>query len=228
MSRQILVDFDIMGFTIYQGYGLTESSPVLTCNFPGENRYGSVGKPLAGVEIKIAGPEAEGEILARGPNIMMGYHKRQDLTAEVLDAEGWLHTGDIGHLDKEGYLYITGRAKDVIVTAAGMKVFPEEIEQLMKNIPAFKESAVLGITVKKGVLKESEEVAGVIVPNEGYSNQDIHHAIDQLNHRLPLHKRIVKVLIRKEELQKTRLLKVKKYIIRKELEHDIRSESLLN
>jgi long-chain acyl-CoA synthetase len=217
IDPELVKNFELLGFTILQGYGLTESSPVLTCCTLRENRVGSVGKPIPGVEIKIAGNEPVGEILAFGPNIMKGYYKRKDLTAEVIDQRGWLHTGDVGYLDEDGYLYITGRAKDVIVTASGVNVYPEEIEGLLGKIPLIKEACILGAKVKEGLRKGTEEVVAVVVPKEGVGEEEIKLAINELNSRLADYKRIARIIFRKEELPKTRLLKVKKYALRKEL-----------
>ncbi len=227
LDPQTIKNFDLMGFDIYQGYGLTESAPVLNVNYPGKNRIGSVGRPILGVEIKITGNGPIGEILASGPNLMLGYYKRKDLTDEVI-INGWLHTGDEGYLDEDGYLYITGRAKDIIVTGSGVNVYPEELEFLLKKIPAIKESCVLGDKVKEGVRKGNEEVLAVIVPNLEYLEKQgktddaaIHTAIERevsaLNKKVAHFKRIEKFIIRKEDLPKTRLQKVKRFELRKEL-----------
>ena len=222
MDKDVLLNFDLMGFPIYQGYGLTETSPILTLNhpkkgnIPASNRYGSVGTALPGVKLKVVGNESIGEILAYGPNVMKGYYKRQDLTDEVIDKDGWFHTGDLGYMDKDGFLFITGRAKDVIVTGSGVNVYPEEIEFMMKKIPAIKEAAILGSKIKEGIRKGMEEVLAVVVPNENVSDEAVNQAIKELNQKLADFKRIARVIIRKEELPKTRLLKIKKFLVRKE------------
>lgn len=115
-----------IGVRMYQGYGLTESSPVLCTNFPGHNKCGTVGLPFPGCTIKIS---PQGEILAQGPNIMRGYHKNEEATKKAIDTEGWLHTGDLGHIDEEGYLIVTGRLKEVMKTSGGKMVAPVPIEQ---------------------------------------------------------------------------------------------------
>jgi long-chain acyl-CoA synthetase len=114
-----------IGIPIYEGYGLTEASPVIACNYPGHRKLGTVGLVFVGVEVKIAD---DGEILARGPNIMKGYHNKPNETAEVIDKMGWLHTGDLGHIDNEGFIKITGRKKELFKTANGKYVAPVPIE----------------------------------------------------------------------------------------------------
>lgn len=214
MDIKVLKNFDLMGFPIVQGYGMTEAAPIITCNCLEVNRYGSVGKVVPGITVKI--DEKNGEILAKGPNVMQGYYKRQSLTDEVI-IDGWLHTGDVGYLDSEGFLYITGRCKDVIVTASGVNVYPEEVEFWLKQIPAIKEVCIMGAKVKEGFRQGSEEVVAVIVPNEGKTEEEIKAAIAELNKKLADYKRVARIIFRKEELPKTRLQKIKRFAIRKEM-----------
>ncbi|GIV04685.1 MAG: AMP-dependent synthetase [Fimbriimonadales bacterium] len=141
LPKEVAEFFHAFGILILEGYGLTETSPVLTVNPPNAPRFGSVGKPIRGVEIKIA---EDGEILARGPNIMKGYYKKPEATAAAIDSEGWFHTGDVGYMDKDGYLYITDRKKDIIVLANGKNVAPQPIENLLKQSALIQEAVVYG------------------------------------------------------------------------------------
>jgi long-chain acyl-CoA synthetase len=140
LSRKIAEFFHSIGMVIVEGYGLTETSPVLTANPSAAPKFGTVGKPIPNVEIKIA---PDGEIVVRGPNVMVGYYKRPQATAEVL-VDGWFHTGDIGEIDADGYLTITDRKKDLIVTSGGKKIAPQPLENLLKADPLVAEAVLVG------------------------------------------------------------------------------------
>ena len=141
LSKEIAEFFAALGIKIIEGYGLTETSPILTANTPENQRLGSVGRRLYNVEIKIA---SDGEILAQGPNVMKGYYNNPEATKEAIDNDGWFHTGDIGHLDEDGYLYITDRKKNILVTSGGKNVAPAPIESALVNSQFIEQSIVLG------------------------------------------------------------------------------------
>ena len=154
LSRDLAEFFVGAGVMIYEGYGLTETSPVIAVNGPNAWRLGTVGKPLANVEVRIA---PDGEILTRGPHVMKGYFNKPAATAEAIDPEGWFHTGDIGKLDEDGFLVITDRKKDLIVLAGGKNVAPQPIENELKGSPFIGVPIVLG--------DRHKFIAAVIVPN---------------------------------------------------------------
>jgi long-chain acyl-CoA synthetase len=153
LAKELAEFFWAAGVPIYQGYGLTETAPVLTSNYP-DNRMGSSGKPIPNVELRIA---EDGEILAKGPCVMQGYYKSPEATREVLSADGWFSTGDVGYLDKDNYLFITDRKKDLIKTAAGKFVAPQPIENALKTSPFILNAMVVG--------DKRKFISALIVPN---------------------------------------------------------------
>ena len=168
LARDIAEFFYALGIVILEGYGLTESSPVIAVNTFDNLKFGTVGKPIPGVEVRIA---PDGEILARGPNIMNGYYRKEEETREALEG-GWLHTGDIGHLDEEGFLVITDRKKDLIVTSGGKNVAPQPIENMLKQNPYIANAVVIGGSRKF--------IAALVVPN--FEKLEEHARLNRINY----------------------------------------------
>ncbi len=228
IPKEVIDGMEILGLTIMQGYGLTESSPVISTTFPEHNKPGSVGLPLCNVEVRIVNPDDEGngELLVRGPNIMTGYYKQPDLTDEVIDGEGWLHTGDIARRDEEGYIFISGRMKNIIVTKGGKNIYPEEIENKLLESDFISEVVVI---------PETEDDSGefpyaIIYPNfeaitalENQQNKTFNekeikalikneiktHTSKMANYKLPRGFEITN-----EELPKTSSKKVKRFMFK--------------
>lgn len=154
LSREIAEFFWAVGVPVFQGYGLTEASPVVSANYPGKHKVGTVGKPIENVNVRIA---EDGEILVQGPCVMKGYYERPEDTKAVISADGWLSTGDIGRIDEEGYLYVTDRKKDLFKTAAGKFVAPQPIENLLKASTLISNAVLVG--------DARRFIAALIVPN---------------------------------------------------------------
>ena len=208
--------FERIGIKVYQGYGLSEASPVASVNVDRPGDIASVGKPLKSIEAKID-PES-GELLLKGPSIMKGYHNQPQLTAEVIDTDGWLHTGDVAKISGQGHIYITGRIKNMIVLSGGKKVFPEEVESVLEKSPYFSEVCVLGISKTFGAKDGAEEVTAVVVPAEDIINNHDWEAVEKLvktevkklSLYLTAYKRPVNIIVSKEPLPRTATRKVKR------------------
>lgn len=209
--------FETIGIKVYQGYGLSEASPVVSVNYDKRNDLASVGRPFPSLTAKI--DEATGELMLKGPSIMKGYHNNPEMTAEVLDADGWLHTGDVGKIDKDGHIYITGRIKNMIVLSGGKKVFPEEVESVLNKSQLFREVCVLGVSRSGGAKDGTEDIAAVIVPKEDLieKNEDekelnriVREEVKTLSNQLASYKRPINIIVVKEPLPKTTTIKIKR------------------
>lgn len=238
LSPEIPEFFDLLGIRFLQGYGLTETSPVLTVNPFKRPKYSSVGPAIAGAEIKIIEPDQNGigEIAARGEMVMKGYYRNEKATAETF-TDDWFLTGDSGWVDKDGYFYVTGRKKDMIVTRAGKNIYPEELEYQLNKSPFILESLVLGRRVGKG---KGEEPYAIVVPDYEYFDQvaeqektefdekkieqTVKKEISKCCSEVADYKRIKGFEIREEEFEKTSTRKIKRYLFKHKIVPIERSE----
>ena len=208
--------FERIGIKVLQGYGLSETSPVVCVNWDRRTDLSSVGKPLPHFEAKII-PDS-GELLLRGPSVMKGYHNQPEMTAQVIDEDGWLHTGDIATINRYGHLHITGRIKNMIVLSGGKKVFPEEVEAVIEKSKYVSETCVFGYSRSFGAKDGTEEIVAVVVPKEDLYNQYDVETLDKLVRddvkalctQLTPYKRPISIVVRKEALPKTTTRKVKR------------------
>ncbi len=229
LNYKVAKGFETLGLTLLNGYGLTEASPVVAVNrLDRKVKNESVGIPIELVEVRIDSEDIEGngEILVRGPNVMRGYYKNPKATKEILDKNGWLYTGDIGKIDNEGYLYVTGRKKNIIVTAGGKNVYPEEIEEQLNNSPFVLESLIVG--VPEAEHSKGENIYAYVVPNYEYfdtygsinsikiTDELIEEMIDkhikEVSSKLADYKKIRGWRIRRDEFEKTSTRKIKRYL----------------
>lgn len=207
--------FERIGIRVYQGYGLSEASPVVSVNVDRHGDLASVGAPLQSLEAKI--DDETGELILRGPSVMRGYHNQPEMTSEVLESDGWLHTGDIAKI-RNGHIYITGRIKNMIVLSGGKKVFPEEVEVVLEKSPYIAEVCVLGTSRSFGAKDGTEEITVVAVPTEDVISKYeadtveklIKDEIKKLSLRLTAYKRPVNIVVRIEPLPRTTTRKVKR------------------
>ncbi|MFH1305744.1 MAG: AMP-binding protein [Candidatus Omnitrophota bacterium] len=213
-----------LGFTILEGYGLTETSPILTFNPLKKPKMGSAGLPVPGVTLKIENENEKGvgEVIAAGPNIMQVYYKRPDLTAAVIK-NGWFHTGDLGYVDKDGYLFLTGRIKDVIVLSSGMNVFPEEVEKAYAARAPIKEMCVFAASAREGA-ERSSTLRAVVVPDlevfKKYGAVNLRAVIREIfndvSRTLPAHMRLGGFSLTLEALPRTLLGKIKRFAVKED------------
>ena len=208
--------FQRIGVRVFQVYGLTETSPVASINVDRHTDIASVGKPIKSFQAKTD-PET-GELLLKGPSVMKGYHNQPELTKEVIDEDGWFHTGDIAEIKNGGHIYITGRIKNMIVLSGGKKVFPEEVEAVLEKSPLFSEVCVFGLSRTYGSKDGTEEIAVVIVPKQEiidkYSSDELEKVIraevKQLSSHVTAYKRPVNIIVSTSPLPRTATNKVKR------------------
>lgn len=227
-DEDVARDFHRLGFTILQGYGLTETAGAATVTRFEDNKIGSVGTPLNGVEVKIDQPDADGigEVLIRGPVVMSGYYKNPEANKEAFNAEGFFRSGDLGRFDKQGHLYIVGRKKDVIKLPSGKNVFPEDVEAHYEQSPFVDEVCVLGVKDESSQFKRAEKLCAVVVPNFEYlKTQHIGSArdwvvweLENLGRELPEYQRVHDFVLRAESLPRTTTRKIRRFELLNQLE----------
>lgn len=221
VNPDVVRDYEAMGLPMIQGYGMTENAPIITVNRDYYSKADSAGKPMPGTEVKIIDQDKDGigEIICRGPSVMIGYYNNPEATAEVLK-DGWLYTGDYGRFDSEGFLYICGRKKNVIVTKNGKNVFPEEVEYYLQQSEYIQEVVVYGSLDKK---TEDTVIYAEIFPNFEALKEELGEVgeeelrrfmktvIDKANEQMPLYKRVKRFKLRQEEFEKTTTRKIKRH-----------------
>lgn len=218
----VIEDFEAMGFPMIQGYGMTENAPIIAVNRDRYSKAASVGRPMPGTEVKIFEPDETGmgEIICKGPSVMLGYYDDPEETAKVIQ-DGWLYTGDYGYFDEEGFLYISGRKKNVIVTKNGKNIFPEEVEFYLSESEYIAEALVHGV--------HNERTGDTIIKAEIFPNYElinsrpgcvdskeietfIKEEVDRINEQMPLYKRVRRIALRDTEFEKTTTRKIKRHI----------------
>ncbi len=220
LNQDIIDTFDAIGITILNGYGITECAPLISCNRNEYQKNGSVGTPIIGEKVKIIDPDenGEGEIAVKGPNVMLGYYKNPEATAAAFDEEGYFKTGDYGRLDEDGWIYITGRLKNLIILSNGKNVYPEEIETEITRIPGVNEVVVYAGVTDSGA---SDIIVAEIYPDKEYLEQhgvtDLQRYFDaevkKLNARSVPYKAVGKVKLRDEEFIKNTSKKIVRFKI---------------
>lgn len=220
INPQVIKDYEALGFPMIQGYGMTECAPIIAVNRDKYSKAESVGQTMPGTEVKIVNKDADGigEIICKGPSVMIGYYNDPEATAAVLK-DGWLYTGDYGRIDEEGFIYICGRKKNVIVTKNGKNIFPEEIEYLLLEQPFIEEVVIYGAVDKKN---DDVVVKAEIFPNyenikealgdisESELSEAIKNSIEEINDKMPAYKRVKRFKLREEEFEKTSTQKIRR------------------
>ena len=213
--------FNQLGFTMYQGYGLTETSPVVAAEDDKYRRLGSIGKAFPSLEVKIDEPNEEGigELLVKGPTVMLGYYNNEEATKEAIDEEGWFHTGDLAKIDKDEYIFISGRKKFVIVLKNGKNIYPEELETLVNKIEGIKETFVYGKPEDDGdykicakIVYDKEQMKELYnLEDEEQIKDFVWQEVKKVNKTMPAYKYIREISITQKELIKTTTQKIKRF-----------------
>jgi long-chain acyl-CoA synthetase len=227
-DAKVAKDFHKLGFTILQGYGLTETSGAATVTRFEDNKVGSVGTPLNGVEVKIDSPNEEGigEVLIRGPIVMPGYYNNPEANKLAFTEDGWFLSGDLGYFDKDGHLYIVGRKKEIIILPSGKNVYPEDVEAHYAQSQLVGEICVLGIKDEAGDFAQAEKLCAVIVPDFEFlklnkianAREAIRFELDNLGRELPEYQRVRDYILRSEPLPRTPTRKLRRFELRKQIE----------
>ena len=221
LDQKVAKGFNDLGIELVQGYGLTETSPVIAAENAYKKRSGSIGFPMDNVELEIVDKDENGigELRVKGPNVMLGYYENEEATKAALDDDGWFHTGDLARIDKDGFIYISGRKKSVIVLNNGKNVFPEEIETLLNKVEGIKESFVyekkendgdvkvcVEIVYDKELIKELYNIDG-----EESIKEFLWEKVKEVNKLMPKYKYVREMIITEEPLVKTTTLKIKRH-----------------
>jgi long-chain acyl-CoA synthetase len=234
LDPELAMKLEGLGWQVAIGYGLTETSPLLTFNLPGDAPLDSVGKPIRGVELRInpkrfekeervGGPEGQGEVLARGPSVFTGYRNLEEKTREAFTEDGWFRTGDLGFMDDEGNLHLLGRVSTLIVTEGGKKVQPDDVEEAYAEEKAIREI---------GVLQKDGKLVALIVPVGKHGEQNVEHAIreaiERVSRRLPPYQRVSDYALTREAIQRTRLGKIRRHLLSERYEKAKEGEEVLH
>lgn len=223
LDKETAEGFTSLGFNLYQGYGLTETSPVIAAEDDKFRKIGSIGKAFPSLEVKIVDQNEKGigELVVKGPTVMIGYYNNEEATKSVIDDEGWFHTGDLGYIDNSGYIFICGRMKNVIVLKNGKNVYPEELENYINKLEGIKESIVYGkpqpddeIDLKlcaKIVYDETKMAEKTDINDNEKIKEFVWEQIKTINKTMPTYKYIKEIEVTKEELIKTTTQKVKRH-----------------
>ena len=226
LDEEIIRTFDSLGITILNGYGITECAPLISANRNKYRKPGSVGTPILACRVKIDNPDenGEGEICVKGPNVMLGYYNNPEATAEVFDKDGFFHTGDYGKLDEEGWIYITGRKKNLIILSNGKNVYPEEIEADLQKVEGVSEVVVYAgesrvqkdkITIVAEIFPDADFLAhkGIADPQRSFEEQ-----VKLVNAKMPSYKAVKRVKLRDVEFQKNTSRKITRFSIDKTID----------